>query len=82
MKNADMPASPVQGFTADQYFLHAGLTKRELFAAMAMQGFIASDHANGSEKRLNEDNAAMAIEAADALLAELEPKPKATGGGE
>lgn len=49
-----------------------GLTKRELFAAMAMQGFAAnpSCSANG------EHNAAEAVNWADALLAALSTPPE------
>ena len=76
MSNADMPAMPVSGFEQDNGRisgqLHHGLTKREYFAGLAMQAFITADHLNGSEKRCNEDNALMAVDAADALLEELE----------
>ena len=46
---------------------HAGLTKRELFAAMAMQGLLST------ETRFQEVDtmAEAAVGAADALLAEL-----------
>ncbi len=46
-----------------------GLTKREYFAAMAMQGVLANAHAytDGSGDRLIE----VALECADALLAAL-----------
>lgn len=71
MKNSEQPAYPtpdceVSG-TALQYL---GLTKREYFAAMAMQGYLASygpaEHANGKHV------AKIAVECADALLTELE----------
>ncbi len=47
-----------------------GLTKREYFAAIAMQGVLANAHAytDGSGDRLIE----VALECADALLAALE----------
>lgn len=51
-----------------------GLTKRELFAAMAMQGFCAAieyDEDSGPMKGAD-DLAADAVMCADALLAELE----------
>lgn len=51
----------------------AGITKRELFAAMAMQGILASDR---FDWHLN-DAVAEAVHAADALLTEL-AKPKET----
>jgi hypothetical protein len=52
-------------------FLHAeykasGLTKRELFAAMAMQGYVASGNKN------EEWTAIASVKQADALIAELE----------
>lgn len=47
-----------------------GLTKRELFAAMAMQGLLASE-----VTATHEEFAASAVEQADALLAALEKQP-------
>ena len=49
-----------------------GLTKRELFAAMAMQGFAACVSCNGTI----EAHAEYAVKWADALLAELAKEPK------
>ena len=72
MKNADMPAMPQEWEAYVEGHAPAGLSKREYFAGLAMQAFITADHLNGSEKRLNEDNALMAVDAADALLAELD----------
>lgn len=76
MKNGDMPASPV--FNESGVPMHhsggviregvcSGLTKRELFAAMAMQGLLASD----LEAKF-EVFAEVSVLQADALLAELE----------
>lgn len=45
----------------------SGLTKRELFAAMAMQGLFSDNDCNWNHDR----RAAEAVEAADALLREL-----------
>lgn len=75
MNNADIPAMPqtVLGEWGKPVAL-TGLTKREYFAGLAMQAFITADHLNGSEKRCNEDNALMAVDAADALLEELESR--------
>ena len=70
MSNAttDLPAFPIPG-----PLFATGLTKRELFAAMAMQGALANP------KAVNADDAALvaavAVECADALLAEL-AKPR------
>ncbi|MGM0783859.1 MAG: hypothetical protein ACQEUM_07090 [Pseudomonadota bacterium] len=67
MKNADKPAKPVPGLMEDPDF--NGLTKREYFAAMAMQGM----QANPSYDEVSlEDMARVAADAAATLLAELE----------
>lgn len=79
MKNADMPAMPFVDFDYDGHAAAAyhGLTKREHFAAMAMQGMLA--HATRYRPRSQDQHmhwhSAMAKEAteiADATLAELE----------
>ncbi len=49
-----------------------GLTKRELFAAMAMQGFASCPSVEATAERC----AAGAVAWADALLAELAKEPK------
>jgi len=73
MKNADMPAMP-SGIQEDynnlaQEPLNLGLTKREYFAAMAMQGLLASSaHRVSAPFSLAPD----AVDCADALLAKLE----------
>lgn len=70
MKNGDRPAFANPG--SDQGPGSSGLTKREYFAAMAMQGLVGSwmvgncDHS----QRLAEDS----VKCADALLLELEKK--------
>ncbi|MEM6836880.1 MAG: hypothetical protein AAF609_08485 [Cyanobacteria bacterium P01_C01_bin.120] len=53
-------------------FLGTGLTKRELFAAMAMQGLLTSQ----SYFESNLDLAHAAVERADALIDALNPKHK------
>ncbi len=50
-----------------QGFSSIGLTKRELFAAMAMQGMLA----NGATYGNHEEFATWSVKSADALLAEL-----------
>ncbi len=60
--NANLPAFPV----TDQACFN-GLSRRELFAAMAMQGLLSDKGNESSCKAI----AGIAIEAADALLAEL-----------
>ena len=66
MSNAttDLPAFPIHG-----PLFATGLTKRELFAAMAMQGILANPSWDVH------DVPVVAVEAADALLAEL-AKPR------
>ena len=70
MSNAttDLPAFPTLGPLAA-----TGLTKRELFAAMAMQGIASNPNAATTEGP--DVVAGAAVEAADALLAEL-AKPR------
>lgn len=51
------------------FFAHDGLTKRELFAAMAMQGLLASDAPDDFVAR-------WAVSAADALLTALNAEPQ------
>jgi hypothetical protein len=53
-----------------------GLTKRELFAAMAMQGWLASFGADAEITPTGKVQVAeLAVELSDALLAALEKKP-------
>lgn len=72
MKNGDLPAMPIElnGFGLYEPSAHLGLSKREQFAMAAMQGFLVNMGRNG----INDVNkvAAHAVDAADALLAELE----------
>lgn len=73
MKNADMPAVPTYDyeFVDDQLVqscCFSGLTKREHFAAMAMQGLLSNPDKDFFRGDLAEEAAALA----DALLAELE----------
>jgi hypothetical protein len=81
MKNGEEPAYP-QSQETKEYFtktgtfaIGSGLTKREYFAAMAMQGWISCQHEGFTGD--SEGYARMAIKAADALLEELS-KPKTT----
>lgn len=69
MKNADKSAFPLplNGIKDED-----GLTKREYFAAMAMQGVASTDGRNGSWLGSPKKLAIMAVQAADALLEELE----------
>lgn len=71
-QNGNEPASPVAQVTSPngdiESHAHYGLTKRELFAAMAMQGLCANQHA--WEVPI-EKVAEFSVQQADALLAEL-----------
>ena len=67
--NAEDMAFPVPE-TAENYF-RSGLSKRELFAAMAMQGLCAGNRSYDSLEEL----CTQAAQVADALLAALEVKP-------
>lgn len=64
------PVFPIIGPIDD--VISIGLTKRELFAAMAMQGYMASVGVVGGHMPRDEDIARYSVEAADALLAALE----------
>lgn len=73
MKNADKPAVPIEinGFGQYAPEAHTGLTKREMFAMHAMNGYLSNDvmqKSGISFKAVAEKAALMA----DALLAELE----------
>ena len=67
--NGAMPATAFNENDHDGYYTtHYGLTKRELFAAMAMQGMCASgEYATATGGQI----AAYSVECADALLAAL-----------
>ena len=72
MNNADMPAMPHDIVFGKGYPLNydpTGLTKREHFAGLAMQGILA-DFSNKDIPRC----AAKAVEFADALLKALEAR--------
>lgn len=75
MKNGNMPAAPTiyadMGHNGQREIFcdNQGLTKREHFAAIAIQGMIACEYgAKVSAAQWARD----AVEVADALLAELE----------
>ena len=59
----------------DQFSPEFGLTKRELFAAMALQGMLADSNATGELKQV----ARLAVLHADALIDELSENPIAEG---
>ncbi len=61
-ENSDIPAYPTDRYAG-------GLTKRELIAAMALQGLMRHPDSVGES---SETVAAWAVQAADALLEELD----------
>tara|TARA_R110002126_G_scaffold70280_5_gene177027 strand:- start:920 stop:1129 length:210 start_codon:yes stop_codon:yes gene_type:complete len=65
MNNADKPAMPSPHFEDDEL---QGLTKREHFAGLAMQGIMANDQQYLTWSDLAKDSVAVA----DALLKQLE----------
>ena len=74
MKNADLPAMPIElnGFGQYAPEAHTGLTKREMFAMHFMQAWI-QHHGSAGDYGFSKEGAALsAIECADSLLAELE----------
>lgn len=86
INNANLPISPLHGSDGklfenpyDEGYITQcnpmiGLTKREYFAALAMQGLLAN---HGTERRVyHESVASEAVKSADALLNELsKPQP-------
>lgn len=71
--NRDQPAFPTSEANAHTY--ETGLTKREYFAAMAMQGIIATITIGRGEPEFVSLIVESAVKHADALIEELE-KPK------
>jgi hypothetical protein len=72
MKNGDKPISPV--FDGSEFVNHLGLTKREYFAALAMQGMMTSQDENGTWRHDIKQCAKNSVLMADVLLAELDKK--------
>ncbi|UTA78996.1 hypothetical protein J4377_13645 [Halomonas sp. XH26] len=68
MKNADMPAFVESERAGDYAAIGQGLSKREHFAGLAMQGLLASGPHDCDEHGVAHD----AVLNADALLAALE----------
>jgi len=76
MNNADKPAAPINGWSDDP--IYQGLTKREHFAGLAMQGILGCQNIT---ERMVSDNLGVikadevgeaAVSMADALLKALE----------
>lgn len=84
MKNGEQPINPIynsEGFIANTKDISKehganGLTKREYFAALAMQGLCVNAGRNGHEFKYPKKIAQTAIEVADNLLSELEKEEK------
>ena len=75
MKNSDMPAMPVMD-ESEIHGQHYGLTKREHFAALAMQG-VWPDLMDGCQPRHLKYSVKQCVMFADALLAELDKEIEA-----
>jgi hypothetical protein len=74
MKNSEQPAFPINEETTDRVDsginIYTGLTKREYFAAMAMQGLLSNKNATSGN---NPDYiATRALQHANELLKQLE----------
>jgi hypothetical protein len=72
MKNGNQPAFAMcmHDNTSGATLIEHGLTKREYFAALAMQGLLASDNLFYTDRP--KIFSSLAVKYADALLAELE----------
>lgn len=77
VENKDLPAFSCVGYDAlGGGYQQDGLTKREYFAAMAMQALLSNPNIKRPEQNANLKNdlkmfASIAVEYADAVLAEL-----------
>jgi len=80
MKNSNRTASPIENCICDDSGDFIGLTKREHFAAMAMQGFISnsvwlshlSDMVGGSHEMVNSSIKIFSYKLADEMLKDVE----------
>lgn len=74
MKNGDRPAflEAAIGETEDNYVMSCGLTKREHFAGLAMQGLLAGGMMSGDGRLSKERVCELSVKISDALLAELD----------
>lgn len=78
--NAHLPAFPIPLNNGEAYKTHApcdGLTKRELIAAMAMQGILANGTYDPYRRERLKVMSIAAVSAADDLIAELAKEPQA-----
>ena len=82
MTNGNESAMPLSEFTYNMQY-YSGLTKREYFAAMALQGLCATFSGSPNAERqaekvgktLSETMAIYAVDVADALINALNEKP-------
>lgn len=76
MKNEDKPINPIPEHFDKYQNENIGLTKREYFAGLAMQGLLSNSYSNGFSQPLSEYDsksiAKFSIEYADELLKQLE----------
>jgi hypothetical protein len=77
--NGDDLANPVKYLFGEEFFTVGGLTKRELIAAMAMQGLMSSRNLQGVAF---ETVAQISTVAADALIERLNADPVAEGAND
>jgi hypothetical protein len=76
MSNANIQAFPREGFVdlrGEWNHEHDGLTKREYFAGLAMQGLLANPYYAAEAHMTSGTVESAALFHADALLAALEP---------
>ena len=79
MSNGNMPAMPQSGICDSEGNSYdsndlggGGLTKREQFAAMAMQGILSNNNLIGEVGSIEIEVADQSLKYADALLSQLE----------
>lgn len=76
MDDLAYPCQPRDNYGNPSVSYQLGLSKRELFAAMAMQGYMANPHISALRHCATTAAAAeAAVESADALIAELSKEP-------
>jgi len=73
--DGDDLANPVKYLSGEEFFILGGLTKRELVAAMAMQGLLTHRHLVQEFNQV----ASLAEKHADSLIERLSANPAAEG---
>jgi hypothetical protein len=68
--NKNDSAFPIFDSSGELFLKHRGLSKREFFAALALQGILSNPSLDGEEYNPTL-NACLAIEAADILIIQL-----------